>query len=583
MKNKNKEVVMKKEIKKIRKRFTEEFYKNNKGALGMSVLTMALLSGCNLLISYLLQQITDIAMGKELGPLFLLCRYSVAAFIAFIIIYSIQRVSFSRFMRRALTQYKAYAFREITKKSIHAFNGENTGKYISALTNDVSSIESNYLGDVFNLIIKSVAFVGALAMMIYYSPLLTLVALLLSLFPIVASILCGNRLTVAEKEVSKENDNFVSSVKDLLSGFAVIKSFKAEEEICKLYENNNKRLEEKKYVRRMTKELVSMIGSAAGMIAQIGVFLFGAYLAIVGDTVTPGVVIVFLQLMNFVVEPIGTVPPILANRKAAAALIDKLAEAVNENIRTEGKMVDHKLDQCIQLNHVNYSYEKEKPVLKDVSCRFEAGKSYAIVGGSGSGKSTLLNLLMGSDDGYEGNIYMDGDELRTIHTDSLYELVSIIQQNVFVFNSSIEDNITMFKKFSEEKIQNAIQMSGLSRLIEEKGNDYLCGENGSGLSGGERQRISIARSLLRETPILLVDEATAALDAETAYSVTSAILGISGLTRIIVTHRLEESLLKKYDGILVMKQGVICEQGSFEELIEKKDYFYSLYTVAKSE
>ena len=570
------------EMKQMRKEFTAIFFKNNKSALFWSVITMALLSVCNLLISYLLQQITDIAMGNKLGPLFQLCWLSLGAFFLFIIVFNIQRISFSKFMRKAMTQYKAFAFREITKKSIHAFTGENTGKYISALTNDVTSIESNYLGNVFNLIIKSVAFVGALGMMIYYSPLLTVVALLLSLFPIVGSIMCGNRLMLAEKEVSNENENFVASVKDLLSGFSVIKSFKAEEEICRLYENNNKTLEEKKYVRRMTNELVQIIGSSAGLLAQIGTFLFGAYLAIVGNSVTPGIVIVFLQLMNFVVEPIGTVPTILANRKAAVALLDKLALAVNENIRNDGKKVDHKLDRSIQVKHLSFAYEEDKPVLRDISYNFEAGKSYAIVGGSGSGKSTLLNLIMGSNNNYGGDIYFDEDELRSIHSDSLYDLVSIVQQNVFVFNSSIRNNITMFKEFDEEKIQNAIEMSGLSKLMEEKGEDYLCGENGNGLSGGERQRISIARSLLRESSVLLVDEATAALDAETAYSVTSSILGIHGITRLIVTHRLEDSLLQKYDCIIVMKNGMICEQGTFSELLARKEYFYSLYTVAKA-
>ena len=127
-----------------------------------------------------------------------------------------------------------------------------------------------------------------------------------------------------------------------------------------------------------------------------------------------------------------------------------------------------------------------------------------------------------------------------------------------------------------------IRQSGLAKLVAARGEDYICGENGNGLSGGEKQRISIARALLRGAPVMLVDEATAALDAATAYEVTSAILDIEALTRIVVTHRLEEGLLKKYDKILVMKGGSICEKGSFAELMKQKGLFYSLFVVAQS-
>lgn len=152
---------------------------------------------------------------------------------------------------------------------------------------------------------------------------------------------------------------------------------------------------------------------------------------------------------------------------------------------------------------------------------------------------------------------------------------------MFVFNATIKENITMFRDFSEEQIKEAIRLSGLSTLIYEKGVDYLCGENGSGLSGGEKQRISIARSLLKKSQVLLVDEATAALDAETAYQVLSAILGLENVTSIVVTHSLDEGLLKQYDGIITLKNGVIVETGSFDELIAEKGYFYSLFTISQ--
>ena len=327
-------------------------------------------------------------------------------------------------------------------------------------------------------------------------------------------------------------------------------------------------------------EVITMLGTGAGIVAQLGVFLFGAYLAVTKQGVTPGVVIVFLPLMSFVVDPIGSVPPILANRRAAVALIDKLADAVGKNVRESGEQMDPVLRDGITIDHLTYGYHESAPVLNDVSVRFEAGKSYAIVGTSGSGKSTLVNLLMGSSNDYQGSIRFDQRELRSIATESLYGLVSVVQQNVFIFDDTIRNNITMFRHFDEKLVQQATEKAGLTPLLAERGEDYICGEGGSGLSGGERQRISIARCLLRQTPVLLIDEATAALDAATAYSVSAAILAIEGLTRIVVTHRLEEPLLRKYDEILVLKNGEICERGSFDALMARREQFYSLFNVA---
>ncbi len=139
----------------------------------------------------------------------------------------------------------------------------------------------------------------------------------------------------------------------------------------------------------------------------------------------------------------------------------------------------------------------------------------------------------------------------------------------------------MYSDFPREAVDRAIEMSGLAELITERGEDYLCGENGNGLSGGEKQRISIARSLLKKSQVLLVDEATAALDTQTAAQVTNAILGLDGMTRIVVTHALDDALLKKYDCILTLKNGSIAESGNFDELMSSKGYFFSLFTVSQ--
>ena len=564
----------------LRRQLTATFYRKNKATFFVTAGAMLLLGGALLAVAWILQQIIDIASGDSVAPLVRMCWLCLGVLVSVTTIYVVQCYTYPAFLRRAMKQYKEYAFTELTKKSISTFSDENTSRYISALTNDAVCIETNYLAKIFTLLTKSVSFVGGLVMMLLYSPLLTGFALLLSLVPLAVSVLCGNRLARMETEVSRQNESFVAMTKDLLSGFSVVKSFKAEAEVVARFCRRNEELEETKGRRRRMEEVITMLGTGAGIVAQLGVFLFGAYLAVTKQGVTPGVVIVFLPLMSFVVDPIGSVPPILANRRAAVALIDKLADAVGKNVRESGEQMDPVLRDGITIDHLTYGYHESAPVLNDVSVRFEAGKSYAIVGTSGSGKSTLVNLLMGSSNDYQGSIRFDQRELRTIAAESLYGLVSVVQQNVFIFDDTIRNNITMFRHFDEKLVQQATEKAGLTPLLAERGGDYICGEGGSGLSGGERQRISIARCLLRQTPVLLIDEATAALDAATAYSVSAAIQAIEGLTRIVVTHRLEEPLLRKYDEILVLKNGEICERGSFDALMARREQFYSLFNVA---
>jgi len=565
-----------------RKQFITQFFVQNKIHFGLAVLATIGLSLINLGISWLLQQVIDVMTGTgNTYDLLTLTYISLGLIGSILVIGWVNFQSKPKFNAQAMRQYKDYAFRLLTKKGINAFSSENTSVYLSALSNDTTNIEANYLNNTFTLVSQSLSFVGAFIMMIWYSPLLTLSAILLSLLPLLASLLAGNRLMSAEKKVSDRNASYVATLKDCLSGFSVVKSFKAEKQIIKMLANSNQSAEGSKQARNKLNSIISIAAASAGAAAQLGVFLVGAYLALSGNGITAGVVLVFVNLMNFVIQPIAEVPGLLANRRAALGLIDKLADSLSSNVRESGHSIENKLEHSIRLESVSFSYDQEKVILQDINLKLDKGKSYAIVGGSGSGKSTLLNLLMAANSNYSGHIYYDDVELRDISSESLYDLVSIIQQNVFVFNSTIEDNITMFSEFKREEIDHAIKLSGLSTLIEQKGKDYLCGENGSGLSGGEKQRISIARSLLRRTPVLFVDEATSSLDVETAFGVTNSILDLEGLTKVMVTHTLEESILRRCDAIITLKSGTIKEMGSFDELMNDKGYFYSLFTVSQ--
>ena len=569
-----------KQNKKKSREFRHRLFYKNKICFIASVIMTIVMSFLNLMISWLIQQIMDSMANQNMQSVVRCAWIAASVVIAYTVANAVHRAVYPRFLQRAMQQYRDYAFSRLTQKSLRSFSKEGTALYVSALTNDCTSIENNYLAATFTLIELLFCFLGALIMMLYYSPVMLVLAVALSFLPVAVSMTAGNRLTEQEKEISKKNERFVSIVNELLSGFPVIKSFRAETQASRLFSKRNEQAEEAKKNKRRTEQMISLLANDAGIIAQMGIFLAGAWLAISGKGVTAGVVIVFVQLMNYILNPISQVPLLWSNRKAAIALMEKLSDALSENVREEGREKLNGFSEKIEVKDLTYGYEPESPVLKDLDVQFDAGKSYAIVGGSGSGKSTLLNLLMGSSSNYQGEICIDGVSIKNIESESLYQLMTSVQQNVFVFNDTIRNNVTMFHEFPDKEVILALERSGLSEFIEKRGEDFVCGENGANLSGGERQRISIARALLRKSPILLVDEATAALDAATARAVSFSILNLVGMTRIVVTHRLEEAILRRYDKILVMKNGTICEQGNFDTLMQQKGQFYSLFQIA---
>ena len=568
--------------KPLGKQLRAQFFYKNIPIFCLAVFAALAAGSLNLILSWIIQQLMDTAAGESGALSFRTLLLISAGFVLLCAGLSLLNyASQPRFLERAMRQYKDFAFKKLIGKSISSFRDESAAGYLSALTNDAASIETNYLAQMPAMITKAVTFIGALLLMCRYSLLMTAIAAGLTVLPLIASLLTGNRLQAVESRVSERNGEFTAALSDCLAGFTVVKNFKAEREIFRLFAQNNKALEHEKFTGRRIKTLVGMIGAVTGIFAQLGVFIAGVYLSMKGGSMTPGAVVLFVNLMNFIISPIAELPGLLACRKAALGLVDKLAAALERSSSREGSETLNRLEHGIRLENVSFAYEPGKTVLHGINAEFEAGRAYALVGGSGSGKSTLLNLLMAAETNYSGHILADGIELSDISTESLYGTMAAIQQNVFVFNASIKDNVSMFRDFPKTEMDEAIARAHLGALIRERGEDYLCGENGSGLSGGEKQRISIARSLPKKSSVLLADEVTAALDVQTAHRVSSDILDLQGITRIVVTHTLEESLLRRYDKIFVLRGGRIEEAGSFADLMANKGYFYALFTVAQ--
>ena len=282
--------------KKSREFIHQLYYKNRMNFIVTIILTIAM-SSLNLMISWLIQQIMDSMANQNMQAVVRCAWIAASVVIAYTVANAVYRAVYPRFLQRAMQQYRDYAFSRLTQKSLRSFSKEGTALYVSALTNDCTSIENNYLAATFTLIELLFCFWGALIMMLYYSPVMLVLAVALSFLPVAVSMKAGNRLTEQEKEISKKNERFVSIVNELLSGFPVIKSFRAEAQASRLFSQRNEQAEEAKKNKRRTEQLISLLANDAGIIAQMGIFLAGAWLAISNKGVTAGVVIVFVQLM----------------------------------------------------------------------------------------------------------------------------------------------------------------------------------------------------------------------------------------------------------------------------------------------
>lgn len=578
-------------MKRIKTECEKQFILNNKKNFYLTICAYVMLTVMQVVLAFMIQMFVE---SVEAGSMDLLWN-GVKLFVVLIITYGgfslLQRNYRNAYMRKGLSQFKDYVFRRMLDKSISQFGDGTSAKFISAFSNDLNSIETNYLTGTLEIIVTVMMFLGGAGAMVFLEWRLAVPVLLTSVICILLSLKYGQKLVQKEHETSEENMGFVAQVKDLLSGFIVIKSFKAEKEVLDIFRKKNRELETTKQGKRETSDTVVIFAEISSILVNVMIFGFGFYMAFQGK-MTLGQVIAFVQLGNYILQPVRVLSPLLSNRKAAIGLIERLSEAVeaDEEAASRGREAlqgreafqEKNIDgfhDSIRFRDVSFGYEDEE-VLKNIDITFEKGKSYAIVGGSGSGKSTLLKLMLGHRRDYTGEVLLDGSPMKEINLDSLYNHLSVIQQEVFLFDSSIKDNITMFREFGEDKVRNAVVRAGLDKLMEEKGEGYNCGEAGKNLSGGEKQRVSIARCLVRDTPVLLMDEATAALDNNTALLVENAILDIEDLTRVIVTHRFHEDVMRKYDEIIVMNKGRVIEKGAFRDLMESKGYFYSLFNVA---
>jgi len=486
----------------------------------------------------------------------------------------------NKLVRQIMSRYKNKVFQSILDRDYRDFSKEKSGKFISVLTENMKKIEQDYLQQYFNISKNLSLMIFSLLAMFIGNWYLTLLVIIASIIPMMISGFIGQKSAYLQKSVMIADQKYLAKVKDILAGFLVIKSFNVKEAIRQDYRNESEKLDEIYFMKGKFDVLANVISQLSGMIVFLVAFGGGMYLVFNGYT-TIGSVTAIVQLVNFVVMPLNEVGMGMSKFREGQATLD--AFEVKDVIELQtGKMKEY-FDDVISFSNIDFSYPNtEEKIFNHLSLKIQKGEKIAIVGMSGSGKSTLLNLLLRFYDVTSGHISIDNQDIQAISAESLYNLMTIVQQDVYIFDDTLRANITLNQSFTDEEIKKAVQQSGLESYVleNELGLQALCGENGSNLSGGQKQRVSIARALIRKTPILLLDEATSSLDNQVTTEIESSILDIQNLTALVVTHKMNENILKKYDRILFMKDGVIVEDGSFSDLMDRRGEFYKLFELS---
>jgi ATP-binding cassette, subfamily B, bacterial len=547
---------------------------------GINIFFILLSSIMNVSLAFVLKAIVDVGAEGNLSKFYRTMLFSILYVFSTFLIEYLKRLLQAKLIKKTLLSLKEDVFGSILDSDISSFNEDNSAKYISTLTNDINMLEQDYFTNMLEMAASIISFIIATAAIITVNLYITIGVFILASIPILIPVLFGKKVSILKNAYSTNLGNFTTKVKDIFSGFEVVKSFNIEGKIKEEYNKSNHLLEDSKYKFSALSAIVQVSSMSFGFLMFFAAMGIGTYLIILG-VITVGAMLAAVQLMNNIVNPIVNISDRLNRLKSIKLIEEKFLQIINAKKQADTGLEKISFEKEIKFDKVEFSYGDRK-TLKGVSLTFAKGKKYAIVGGSGSGKSTILKLLLRYYENFTGDISIDGIQHKVIRKEAIYKLVSIIQQNVFMFDSSIRDNIALFQDYDDGKVQRAVELSGLKDLVDslQDGISSGVGENGCNLSGGEKQRVAIARALIKNTPILVLDEATSALDNETSYSIENSMLNLPDLTCLVVTHKLMEEVLRKYDGIVAVKDGVIVEDGSFDELMHRKGYFHSLHSVA---
>lgn len=533
-----------------------DYILTDKPMLMATALLTILEAAIGISLAFILSGIVNSAIAKDTNQLKIYFLLSLAYIFVQYFLGRLNNYLKGNYVKNIEERYRGQLFGSIFSQNIRQYHTRQQGEYLSLLTDDTDAVMESYVSSIFSIASTVTTAALAILSLIYIEYRIILLSLVVGIVYMWITGKLGGQLNVYKDQCYEAIHGHVVKIKELLGGYEVVKSNNLGHFVRDSFDESKEDVLEKK---RIFAYQISNLNLANLLLGQglIICILSAASLLVIGGGLLVGDLVAIAQLLSSLIVPIASLNDILNERRASKNLLKNQLDL----LRTSPKEVtiEEKIrafQKEITLRDLSFGYGEDN-VLKQVNLTFEKGKKYAIVGESGSGKSTLCKLLLNYYDDYEGSIAIDGQEYRSLGENALSDLVSTTQQEIFLFDGSIKENITLFRDVDPLRLTEVIQQSGLERVLSKENLtlETEIQENGNSLSGGERQRIAIARMLLRGTGILILDEATSALDAGTAGCIMNEILQIPGLTCIVVTHKLKQENAELYDEVIQMRGG----------------------------
>lgn len=552
-----------------------------KGMSFARIFTNICKAGCSVFLSVILGNVLDGLTSADMDILTSSVVHCALLIVSFVIISGVDILVTTLQTKKLLNYIKHDIFSKIISGSIERYRSMHSGKYISILNNDISIINEEFINNFFELIFQLLSFIISLIIMIRINLAVTCIIIGISVISMFVVSKVSERLMKQQMKFSESLENVTKLASDIFSGILVIKNYNIVNKMEEIYYDNDEIVEENRKKYSIIVGAINIMMVCFSMLTYLTIIFFCAS-SVMNATISAGTALIIIQLSSNLTDPINEIMSIFSSMHSVKGIGEKIERFQKDEPIMYQQIHKETYEQGITLKNITFTYEgKELPVIDDISLTIEKGKKYALVGESGSGKSTFIKLLLKYYSKYAGEILIDDTDIQCIQSDDYCRLVSSMEQDTFIFDETLLDNICLYSDYDIHEVRKAIEQSGLNQVVERlpKGLDTVLGEDGSNLSGGECQRVAFARLLLRGTPILLLDEATANLDNNMAVKIENLVLNNEDLTLVSVTHKLIKQILQRYDQIIVLKKGRIIERGSFDELIGQKGYFYNLYNV----
>ena len=519
--------------------------------------------------------------GKE-NALFLICALILVSYLLKNITGFFQSLYMQKVEKSVMRDVRYEMYEKINSFSLRYFTSERTGNLISRMTNDVNVIQGGLSAVFFNLFREPLLIIIYLVLALSISWKMTLIALVV--FPVTVLVVAkiGSSLRRRSQRMQNKNSEILSVITETIYASKIIRAFNAQNFLNRHFRKESDELYTLTMKNVKASELAQPITEFLTILAGVSIIWFGGRDILVTNTLSAEDFLGFLFIIFQLVVPIKNLSGVNNSIQQSSVSAERIFEIIDyplEIIESKDAAEKISFDKSIELRNVFFEYVVNKPVIKNVSFKIDKSQVIALVGPSGSGKSTLADLIARFYDVTSGNIFMDEIDIKNISIKSLRNLIGIVQQETILFNDTIRNNIVFgMENVSEEKLIEICRSANAYDFIlkTENGLDTVIGERGLKLSGGQRQRISIARTLLRNPAILILDEATSSLDSQSEITVQNAIEKLmSGRTSIVIAHRL--STVRNADIIFVLDKGGIAESGNHEELLMKDGLYRKLY------